>query len=321
MCRSPHGVLVDLREHLLDLLAAPVEAVTSRLTGLKRSPNVLTWVSTRPGRRAPRPGSRGGGTRPVPDGTPTTAARGRAAPEVARSRSLHEQALAELVLDRRVAAVPDPALVERARGHGRVRPKRSQTRRRRDHAVLMEAVPPVRAAVVGAAHAAHLVPAPLRRQPGGGVDRMVVADHADHRIRVDGLRLVQRDTELVGRREATGGDSCGRSRSSCRPARRADGSSSSPTRAASREQPLVGVQHRLVLLVRDGAEHLGFRAGHVGQHRQRLVGVGGEDDLVEALGLAARRRDLDASRPSARSSAPGWRDAGAPRSGRVIAST
>ena len=97
----------------------------------------------------------------------------------------HVQAVAELVLDRLVPAVPHPALVQRAGAHCERGPEAGAHPERGHHAVLVEAVAPVRAAVVRAPHAAHLVAAPLGGQAGGGVDGVVVADHADHRLRVD----------------------------------------------------------------------------------------------------------------------------------------
>ena len=67
-----------------------------------------------------------------------------------------------------------------------------------------------------------------------------------------------------------------------------------PRPPAARQQAPVGVQDGLVGLVGEGAEDLLLRRRRVGEHRERLVGVRGDDDLVEALGLAARRRDLHA---------------------------
>ena len=68
-------------------------------------------------------------------------------------------------------------------------------------------------------------------------------------------------------------------------------------RAAPRQQRGVGVQHGLVSLVFDRAQHLGLGAGGIAEQAQRLVGVHGEHDLVEAL---ARRvePDRDAAGPA-----------------------
>ena len=41
-----------------------------------------------------------------------------------------------------------------------------------------------------------------------------------------------------------------------------------------------------VAAVAEGAERLGFRRAWIGEHRQRLVGMAGEDDLVEGPGPA-----------------------------------
>ena len=56
---------------------------------------------------------------------------------------------------------------------------------------------------------------------------------------------------------------------------------------AARQQRGVGVEDGLVALVGDRAEDLPLGLAGVGQHRQRLVGVGGDHDLVELLALAA----------------------------------
>ena len=66
-----------------------------------------------------------------------------------------------------------------------------------------------------------------------------------------------------------------------------------PRAAAAREQGSIGVQDRLVGLVGDRAQQLVLAGRRVGEQLQRLVGVGGEDDLVEALGVVAARRDRD----------------------------
>ena len=50
---------------------------------------------------------------------------------------------------------------------------------------------------------------------------------------------------------------------------------------AAGEQGGVGVEDRLVALVGDRAEHLALARGGVAQQRERLVGVGGDHDLVE----------------------------------------
>ena len=64
-----------------------------------------------------------------------------------------------------------------------------------------------------------------------------------------------------------------------------------PRAAAPRQHPHVGVQHRLVALVGDRAQDLVLAVGGVAEQAERLVGVRGHDDLVEALGLAAAGRD------------------------------
>ena len=71
--------------------------------------------------------------------------------------------------------------------------------------------------------------------------------------------------------------------------------------APARQQPRVGVQNRLVGLVGDRAEQLVLALAGVAQQRERLVGVGGDHDLVEALASRPprpRRRQLDVVRGS-----------------------
>jgi hypothetical protein len=64
-----------------------------------------------------------------------------------------------------------------------------------------------------------------------------------------------------------------------------------PCRAPARQQRAVGVKHRLVGLVGERAEDLVLAVRGIRQRRQRLVGVGCQHDLVEALRLAAAWRD------------------------------
>ena len=67
----------------------------------------------------------------------------------------------------------------------------------------------------------------------------------------------------------------------------------------------VGVQHRLVALVGEGAEQLALAVEGSASSRQRLVGVAGEDHLVEALGSAPpRAATLTPSLVAARSPRP-----------------
>ena len=66
-----------------------------------------------------------------------------------------------------------------------------------------------------------------------------------------------------------------------------------PCGAPAREQRAVGVQHRLVGLVGEGAEDVGLGGARIGQQRERLVGVGGDHHLVELLGGLAVGHDVD----------------------------
>ena len=124
----------------------------------------------------------------------------------------------------------------------------------------------------------------------GREDRMRVGDRAQDLRRIDRLRAVQRHAELaVGVERLQAVHVVGDRRHPARlgqqvvvPAR--------PGAAAAREHAAVGVQDGLVGLVGDRAEDLVLAVGRVGEHRQRLVGVRREHDLVEALGLSPARR-------------------------------
>ena len=123
----------------------------------------------------------------------------------------HRDPVAERVLDRRQAAVRNPALVDRRRGHaacasaswpapaivGRRRRQLAAGPQRAPDAVLVKAPAPVGAAVVRAARAADLRPAALRGEPGAGVDGVVEPVLADHRRRVDPLGEVERHQQLA----------------------------------------------------------------------------------------------------------------------------
>ena len=72
------------------------------------------------------------------------------------------------------------------------------------------------------------------------------------------------------------------------------------------QQPLVGVQHRLVLRGAERAEKPPLVAGGVGEHRERLRRMRGDDDAVEAARDAVVGVQVDAS------AAPGDRADGRP---------
>ena len=65
-------------------------------------------------------------------------------------------------------------------------------------------------------------------------------------------------------------------------------------RRRRRHQRGVGVQDRLVALIGNHAEHLALGGRRVGDHRQRLIGVGRDHDLIEVLGFTALGLDRDA---------------------------
>ena len=134
--------------------------------------------------------------------------------------------------------------------------------------------------------------ATLRGDTGAGEDRMLVVDPPNDPGGIDRLRAVQGQAKLpVGgkRLEAIhvvrdGGQADGLVHQVEVPAR--------PGAPSARKQALVRVQDGLVALIGEGAQELALGRRRVGQHRQRLVGVGGDHDLVEAL-RSAVPDDLD----------------------------
>ena len=65
-----------------------------------------------------------------------------------------------------------------------------------------------------------------------------------------------------------------------------------PNPPPPRHQRGIAVQHRLVGLIGKGAQQAAFLGAGVRQHRQRLVGVGGQHHMVETPGLPAGRGDF-----------------------------
>ena len=217
-----------------------------------------------------------------------------------------------------VAAVADPALVGAARASQPL--DRAQ---RRDDAVLVEAPAPVGAAVARAPHRRDLAAgAPARRRRRrcrrGGSSRswrMI-------RARVDPVAHVERHAEVLGRVEPLQvvhvvGD--GRARPRLREqvevprlARGGAGAAAASRRCAAR--PRCAGRGSAPSISRS-------RSRGVVEQRQRLVGVAGEHDLVEALD--ARRRAAAASRRRRRGAPTATGVASRTRSanGRLSAST
>ena len=175
---------------------------------------------------------------------------------------------------------------------------------RADDAVLVEAPAPVGAAVVGAAHAADLGVAALGGDALGGVDGVVVLEAPQHLRRVDFLAAVERDQVLaLGPQPLQVVHPVGDGAAARRPVGEVE-VPARPGGAPPRQQRGVGVEDGLVALVGDRAEDLALGLAGVGEHRQRLVGVGGDHDLVELLALAALGLDPHPVRAAARSAAP-----------------
>ena len=148
--------------------------------------------------------------------------------------------------------------------------------------VLVEAVAQPGAAVISALRAVDLAVSRLRSHRRRRIERVVVGDALDDPFRVDRVRVVQRhqerrrrveslqDVHVVGQRDrpATGAQVV----VPCR-----------PREATSRQQACVGVQHGLVRLVRDRAEHLALGRRRVCEQRKRLVAVTGHEHGVPVV--------------------------------------
>ena len=157
-----------------------------------------------------------------------------------------------------------------------------------DQAVLVEAIAPVGAAIIGAAGAVDLPLASLGRGALQGEEGVMVGHAGQHPGRVDALAGIEGDAEglrgvqalkmghVVGQGQATAG---------------AFGHKvipGGPGQGLPRQQAGVGVQHRLVEMVGDGAQDLGLRRAGVRQQGQGLVAVAGKEDGVEVLPSARR---------------------------------
>ncbi len=228
----------------------------------------------------------------------------------------HEQPHAQLVLDRLVTAVAQPALVEGARRHaGTSCPSRSAARSAADHPVLVEAEAPVGAAVVGASHAAHLRPALLGGQAGLGVDRVGVLDRAQHPLRVDRAAAVERDAVLVVGAQRLQAVHVVGNRG---PPRRLLGQVEVPARpgaATPGQQARVGVQHGLVGLVGDRAQQLVLGLAGIGQHARAPGRSGPRARPRRTPPVRSRARSPRPGPRSARRGRPGTRAGRGPRTG------
>lgn len=67
-----------------------------------------------------------------------------------------------------------------------------------------------------------------------------------------------------------------------------------PGPATARHQTSVGVQNRQVAAVAEGAQHFLFTRRGFRQHGKRLIRMGADDDMVEALDAALAVMDHDA---------------------------
>ena len=67
-----------------------------------------------------------------------------------------------------------------------------------------------------------------------------------------------------------------------------------PSGAPARHEPGIAMEHGLVARIAEGAEQAALLAARLGQHGERVVGVRGDDDLIEAPGDAARVEKRDA---------------------------
>jgi hypothetical protein len=132
----------------------------------------------------------------------------------------------------------------------------------------------------------------LRGHTRWGVHGVGVGDRADHLLGRDRLGAVERHAEVAVGHEplqvvhviGDGAQRLGLAQQVEVPRRARP--------AATGQQRAVGVEHRLVVLVGDRPEQLALLRARVAEHRERLVGVGGDHHLVEALGLRSRDGDL-----------------------------
>ena len=129
---------------------------------------------------------------------------------------------------------------------------------------------------------------------GGRVEGVLVLHPVDHRGRVDevltaeGDQVVGLGVEPLQPGQVVGDDDL---------AARVDGSPEVPRRPGApgpRQQRRVRVQQRDVARVRQRREDLALFGGRLRQHRERLGGVGGDDDGVVRRDLAVAVGDLDA---------------------------
>ena len=67
----------------------------------------------------------------------------------------------------------------------------------------------------------------------------------------------------------------------------------SPCTTAFRQRSRIGMQHRLVVLVGDGAEHIALHRRRVVQQREGLVTVAGKKYRVIPLTIVTLRNNLD----------------------------
>lgn len=128
-----------------------------------------------------------------------------------------------------------------------------------------------------------------------GVHGVVVAHARQHLRRVDGIAAVQCHDKGPGRRDPLQQIHAVADRTGRLGIGRHVGVPRGPGLALARQQASVGMQHHVVVLVGDGAEHLAFLRRRIGQQRQRLVAVAGEDHFVVVF-LAVARDHLHAGR-------------------------
>src|SRR5690606_10541145 len=149
------------------------------------------------------------------------------------------------------------------------------------HPILVEAVTPVCAAVEAAPLAVDLPVALLGPDGAHVVDGMQVIDPVDHRAGVHGVAVVEGHLELApggqalepGQVVGDGGAAPGGGRVPVVVPR-------GPGPAPAGQQPLVGVEHAVVVLEGDGAQDLLLFPGGIPQQGQGLVTVAGEDHVV-----------------------------------------
>ena len=167
-----------------------------------------------------------------------------------------------------------------------------------DHAVLMKTMAPVGTAKIGSVDTIDISLALLCGNTVRRKHRVVIAELLDDLVRVNGGTVVECHQEGLLCRQTLqqvhivrdGYRRVVTAQLMIVPRR--------PGEAAARQQRGIGVQHHLVALVGNGAEHFAFLCRGILQHGECLVTVSGDKHPVEALRPVTSAADLYMGRVS-----------------------